>query len=155
MPTDTLTELTARIVTAYLRNNQLGRSQLSDLIGSVMNGLAGAQTTQAAPEVVKLVPAVPIKKSLTDDFIICLEDGRPFKSLRRHLMTHYDMSPDEYRAKWGLPADYPMVAPAYAAKRSELAKTIGLGNLRAKRYAAEASASAPKRRSPKRVADPV
>lgn len=121
-------ELVAHIVKAYVSNNHVPRDELPSLIGVVFDALAQtAQPEPVQPEPEPLVPAVPIKKSITPDFLICLEDGKPFKSLKRHLMTHYDLTPEAYRQKWGLPADYPMVAASYAAKRSELAKSIGLG----------------------------
>ncbi len=122
-------ELAADIVSAYVSNNTVAAGELPNLIGQVYSALqhtAGA----AAPAAEPLNPAVPIRKSVTPDHIICLEDGKRFKSLRRHLRTHYNLTPDEYRAKWGLPADYPMVAPNYAASRSELAKKMGLGQQR-------------------------
>jgi predicted transcriptional regulator len=108
-----------------------------------------ASGTQEAP-VEALVPAVPVKKSITPDFIICLEDGKKFKSLKRHLRTKYDMTPDQYRAKWGLASDYPMVAPNYASARSELAKAMGLGAQR--RKPAETPAPAPRARKTRKVA---
>lgn len=119
-------ELTADIVSAYVSNNSLPPDGLPDLIASVNKSLVGLGTP-AAPEVEPLVPAVNPKKSVTPDFIICLEDGKKFKSLKRHISARYDLTPDAYRAKWDLPADYPMVAPNYAAKRSMLAKSTGLG----------------------------
>jgi predicted transcriptional regulator len=118
--------LTTEIVSAHLSNNAIGGTEVPDLIQSVfskLNELAAGEE-QAS---VELTPAVPIKKSVTDDYIICLEDGKKLKMLKRHLMTAYNMTPEEYRAKWGLKPDYPMVAPNYAAKRQELAKKIGLG----------------------------
>lgn len=124
--TDALIELTADIVSAYVSNNPVPLGELPALIGQVHAALKG--TVGGSPEKPEaLKPAVPIKKSVTPDYIISLEDGKKFKSLKRHLSTHYGLTPDEYRAKWGLPADYPMVAPNYAAARSALAKTIGLG----------------------------
>ncbi len=122
-----LTELTADIVSAYVAHNALTGDKLPDLIGSVYGALSKASVQAIEPEKVELKPAVAIKKSVTPEYIICLEDGKKFKSLKRHLKTHYDMSPEEYREKWGLPHDYPMVAPSYAAARSDLAKTMGLG----------------------------
>jgi predicted transcriptional regulator len=121
-----LLELTAHIVSAYVEKNRLPVSGLGDLIASVsasLSGLGQPATPVAAP----LVPAVNPKKSVTPDFIICLEDGKKFKSLKRHLGVHFGLTPDAYRAKWSLPSDYPMVAPNYAASRSLLAKSIGLG----------------------------
>jgi predicted transcriptional regulator len=118
--------LTAEIVSAHVANNTVGQQEVPDLIQSVFGKLtelaAGEET-----ESVELTPAVPIRKSVTDDHIICLEDGKKLKMLKRHLMTAYGMTPEDYRAKWGLKPDYPMVAPNYAAKRQELAKKIGLG----------------------------
>jgi predicted transcriptional regulator len=120
-------EMTADIVSAYVGNNTVSAAELPALIQSVHRALAGvsggAEVVEAAPR----DPAVPIRRSITPDFIICLEDGRKFKSLKRHLRTKYNMSPEDYRAKWGLPKDYPMVAPNYAKARSELAKQMGLG----------------------------
>ena len=120
-------EMTADIVSAYVGNNSVSSSDLPNLIQSVHRALAavttGASDVQPAPK----EPAVPIKRSITPDYLICLEDGRKFKSLKRHLRTKYNMSPEEYRAKWGLPKDYPMVAPNYAKARSDLAKQMGLG----------------------------
>lgn len=120
-------EMTADIVSAYVGNNTVSAAELPGLIQSVHRALAGvsggAEVVEAAPR----DPAVPIRRSITPDFIICLEDGRKFKSLKRHLRTKYNMSPEEYRAKWGLPKDYPMVAPNYAKARSDLAKQMGLG----------------------------
>jgi predicted transcriptional regulator len=121
-------EMTADIVSAYVSNSSVSVSDLPALIQQVHKALIGiadsASTPEAAPPA---APAVSIKKSITPDFLICLEDGRKFKSLKRHLRTKYDMSPEQYRAKWGLPKDYPMVAPNYAQARSNLAKQMGLG----------------------------
>lgn len=119
-------ELTASIVSAYVSNNPVPSGQLPDLIASVnaaVRGLAGPVKT--AP--IELIPAVNPKRSIFPDHIICLEDGRKFKSLKRHLRTDFGLTPDEYRAKWNLPGDYPMVAPNYSQKRSALAKASGLG----------------------------
>jgi predicted transcriptional regulator len=120
-------EMTADIVSAYVGNNSVSASELPSLIQSVHRALAGvsngAETVEAAPK----EPAVPVKRSITPDHLVCLEDGRKFKSLKRHLRTKYNMSPEDYRAKWGLAKDYPMVAPNYAKARSELAKQMGLG----------------------------
>ena len=126
-----LVELTADIVAAYVSNHVVPVSDLANLISDVHSALSNtsAPAPVAAP-VEKPKPPVPIKKSIEDDYLICLEDGQKFKSLKRHLMTHYNMTPDEYREKWGLPADYPMVAPAYAEARSRLAKEMGLGQRR-------------------------
>ncbi len=123
-------ELAADIVSAYVSNNSVPSSELPALINEVHNALLRV-TSGVAPVVVEaLKPAVPAKKSITNDFIICLEDGKKFKSLKRHLRTQYNISPEEYREKWGLPADYPMVAPNYAKARSQLAKQMGLGQQR-------------------------
>ena len=118
-------EMTTEIVAAYVSNNPVQSSELSNLIRNVHSTLAGLSGT--AVETVEAKPAIPVKKSVTDDYIICLEDGKKFKSLKRHLRAKYDMTPEEYREKWGLPYDYPMVAPSYARKRSKLAKEMGLG----------------------------
>ena len=122
-----LTGLTADIVSAYVANNALSGDKIPDLISSVYGALTRVTVQGIEPEKVELRPAVAIKKSMTPEYIICLEDGKKFKSLKRHLKTHYDLSPEDYREKWGLPRDYPMVAPAYAAARSDLAKNMGLG----------------------------
>jgi predicted transcriptional regulator len=124
--TELLITLTADIVAAHVSNNSVAVSDVSTLIGNVHAALAGLSGTAAAPETV-LEPAVPVRNSVKRDYIVCLDDGKKLKMLKRHLMTHYGMTPDDYRAKWGLPADYPMVAPAYAEQRRELAKAIGLG----------------------------
>ena len=120
-------EMTADIVSAYVGNNTVATSDLPALIQNIHRALtgvsAGAEPVEAAPK----EPAVPLKRSITPDFLVCLEDGRKFKSLKRHLRTKYNMSPEEYRAKWNLPKDYPMVAPNYAKARSDLAKQMGLG----------------------------
>lgn len=118
--------LTSDIVTAHVSNNSVSSSEIPTLIENVYKTLAGVGTTAAEPPE-ELVPAVSVRKSVTDDYIICLEDGKKLKMLKRHLKTAYDMSPEEYRERWGLPADYPMVAPSYARQRSALAKQIGLG----------------------------
>ena len=125
-------ELTADIVSAFVSNNSVPVSDIAALIASIHATLSNL-TTAASPEKFEpLTPAVSIKRSITPDFVICLEDGKKFKSLKRHLRTRYSMTPDEYRAKWSLPSDYPMVAPNYAAARSELAKNMGLGQQRRK-----------------------
>ncbi len=118
-------ELASEIVAAFVRNNTVSASDLPDLIRSVHASLAGLGTSDAEHNPQK--PAVSVKRSLGEDFLVCLEDGKKFKSLKRHLRTKYDMSPDEYREKWSLPADYPMVAPGYSKHRSMLAKKMGLG----------------------------
>jgi predicted transcriptional regulator len=120
-------ELTANIVSAYVAANKLAVPELGALIASVDHALRSAGNGVAMPPKVELVPAVSIRKSITPDYIVSLESGRKMKSMKRYLRTSYDMSPDEYRAKWGLPSDYPMVAPNYAKARSELAKSLGLG----------------------------
>jgi predicted transcriptional regulator len=121
-------EMTAEIVSSYAANNNLAANDLPGLIKAVHGALAGASANSVVePEQSQPAPAVPVKKSITPDAIVCLEDGRKFKSLKRHLRTKYNLSPEEYRAKWGLPKDYPMVAPSYAAARSSLAKAMGLG----------------------------
>ncbi|MCX2721368.1 MucR family transcriptional regulator [Roseibium salinum] len=120
-----LIDLTADIVAAYVGNNSVSSTELPALIHEVHGALQ--KTATEAPEPEPLKPAVPIKKSVTPDYIFCLEDGKKFKSLKRHLRSHYDLSPEEYREKWNLEPDYPMVAPNYAAARSNLAKKMGLG----------------------------
>jgi len=122
--------LTAEIVAAYVSRNSVPAADLPALLASVHGALvrvAGGLTAEPAPVLELLKPAVPIRKSIQDDFIICLENGRRFKSLKRHLFSAYGLTPDEYRAKWGLPKAYPMVAPAYANARAMLARQIGLG----------------------------
>jgi predicted transcriptional regulator len=121
-------EMTAEIVSAYVEHNSVPASELPALIRSVHDSL-GLLSGEVKPDVPQepLQPKVPIKKSVSHDYIVCLEDGRRFKSLKRHLHSEHGLSPDEYRAKWSLAKDYPMVAPAYADARSNLAKTIGLG----------------------------
>ena len=125
--TSNLSELTADIVSAYVSNNNVRAEDLATLISEVHSALKKAPNGKAEPAPEPQEPAVPIKKSVTPDYIISLESGQKFKSLKQHLMNSYGMTPDEYRAKWGLPRDYPMVAPNYAKSRSELAKTMGLG----------------------------
>jgi predicted transcriptional regulator len=126
-------ELAAEIVSAYVSNNSVPASELAALLGDIHTAIVRVSTgaVVAVPEVAK--PAVAPKKSITNDYIICLEDGRKFKSLKRHLRTQYNMSPEQYREKWALAADYPMVAPAYAKARSALAKQMGLGQQRRRR----------------------
>ncbi|MBP9233901.1 MAG: MucR family transcriptional regulator [Hyphomonadaceae bacterium] len=122
-----LIEMVSDIVSAYVSHNPVPVADLPRLIERVhatLTEIEGGTTSEAKQE---LKPAVPVRKSVTDEHIVCLEDGKKFKSLKRHLRTRYDMSPEEYREKWGLPADYPMVAPAYAKQRSELARKMGLG----------------------------
>lgn len=122
-----LIELTAEVVAAYVSKNPVPASELSNLIADVHAALGRVSgSTEPAPAE-KQKPAVNPKRSVHDDYIICLEDGKKFKSLKRHLMTHYGMTPEQYREKWGLDANYPMVAPSYAVARSQLAKQMGLG----------------------------
>jgi predicted transcriptional regulator len=125
-----LIDLAADIVSAYVSNNSLPVGELPALIADVHRALNNTQRGMQEPEAEPLKPAVNPKKSVFPDYIVCLEDGKKFKSLKRHLRTHYDLSPEEYREKWGLPPDYPMVAPNYAAARSALAKKMGLGQQR-------------------------
>jgi predicted transcriptional regulator len=124
---DDLVDMAATIVSAYVSANEIPPQELPRLIQTVYSALRDVAGAAPAAQEVSQEPAVAIKKSVTADFIICLEDGKKFKSLKRHLRTRYAMSPDEYRAKWGLPHDYPMVAPNYAKERSNLAKRMGLG----------------------------
>jgi predicted transcriptional regulator len=128
---DTLITLTADIVAAHVSNNSVAVNDLPVLIANVHQALAGLDG-RSAPEA-KPEPKVPIRSSIKPDFIVCLEDGKKLKMLKRHLMTHYQMTPDDYRRKWNLPSDYPMVAPNYAEQRRTLAKSIGLGTKRGKR----------------------
>jgi len=122
---------TSKIAAAYLSHNAMDAKAIPDLLGSIYDGLVeAASKAEVGQDEKDLVPAVPIDESLKDDAIICLEDGQPYQSLKRHLRVKYGMSPEEYREKWGLPSDYPMVAPAYAKRRSELAKRTGLGKSR-------------------------
>jgi predicted transcriptional regulator len=119
-------EKTTDIVAAFVSKNPTSMADLPALIQAVHRALSGVSAAPAEPEMRK-EPAVPIRRSITPDHIVCLEDGKTFKSLKRHLRTKYDLSPEDYRSKWGLPKDYPMVAPNYAAARSALAKNMGLG----------------------------
>jgi predicted transcriptional regulator len=121
--------LTADIVSAHVSNNSVAVNDLPMLIQNVHNALSGLGTPAEAPQP-KQEPAVSIRASIKPDYIVCLEDGKKLKMLKRHLMTHYDMTPEDYRQKWGLAADYPMVAPNYAEQRRTLAKKIGLGTKR-------------------------
>jgi predicted transcriptional regulator len=131
--TSILVELTAEVVSAYVSNNPVSTVDLPNLIGEVHNALTRVHGMEAAPQAEKQKPAVNPKKSVMRDYIVCLEDGKKFKSLKRHLRTHYDLSPEEYREKWNLPPDYPMVAPSYAEARSRLARDMGLGRKRGAR----------------------
>ena len=128
---DTLITLTADIVAAHVSNNSVAVNDLPQLIQNVHGALSGLSGSGAAVEA-KLEPKVPIRSSIKPDYIVCLEDGKRLKMLKRHLMTHYQMTPDQYRQKWGLSSDYPMVAPNYAEQRRTLAKSIGLGTKRRK-----------------------
>lgn len=122
-----LTELTAEIVSAYVSNNPMAADQLPSLIKSTFQTVSSLSAAPSEASATTKEPAVPIKKSVTNEYIVCLENGKKFKSLKRHLMAHHGLTPEEYRKRWGLPSDYPMVAPAYAERRSKLAKDIGLG----------------------------
>ena len=126
---DTLLTLTADIVAAHVSNNSVAVNDLPNLIQNVQSALSGISRTGAAPEP-KPEPKVSIRSSVKPDYIVCLEDGKKLKMLKRHLMTHYNMTPEQYRQKWGLSSDYPMVAPNYAEQRRTLAKSIGLGTKR-------------------------
>ncbi|HEY7005036.1 MAG TPA: MucR family transcriptional regulator [Sphingomicrobium sp.] len=126
---DTLLTLTADIVAAHVSNNSVAVNDLPNLIQNVHAALSGISQSSSAPEP-KPEPKVSIRSSVKPDYIVCLEDGKKLKMLKRHLMTHYNMTPDQYRQKWGLSADYPMVAPNYAEQRRTLAKSIGLGTKR-------------------------
>ncbi len=127
-----LVELTTKIVSAYVSNNAVVATDLPHLISETHAALSRATGSIVQPEREEQKPKVPVKKSVMPDYIICLEDGKKFKSLKRHLRTHYKLSPEEYREKWGLSHDYPMVAPNYARARSDLAKKMGLGTRREK-----------------------
>ena len=122
-----LVELTSEVISAYVSNNPVSTTDLPNLIGEVHRAFQSISGGEAVAEQVELKPAVNPKKSVFRDYIICLEDGKQFKSLKRHLRSHFDMSPEEYREKWGLPPEYPMVAPSYSEKRSNLAREKGLG----------------------------
>lgn len=122
-----LTDMVVDIVSNYVGNNSLAAAELPALISNVYKSVSGLNAGEPTKPDEPLQPAVSVKKSIGTDYIICLEDGRKFKSLKRHLRTKYNMSPEDYRSKWGLPKDYPMVAPSYAEARSNLAKQMGLG----------------------------
>ena len=139
-------EIVADLVSAYVSNNSIRAADLPDFIASVHASIRSLADGQSEPAPPPLVPAVPVKKSVSQDHIICLEDGKKFRSLKRHLGTVYNMTPDEYRTKWGLPKDYPMVAPGYSEIRSKLAKDIGLGQPRVEETAAAAEPAAKGRR---------
>jgi len=126
-----LTAQTAEIVAAYLSHHTVAQADVSSLIGTVYNALSSAEKPVVEPEADEpLKPAVPVKKSVQPDYIICLEDGKKCKMLKRHLMSSFGLTPDAYRTKWGLPSEYPMVAPNYAKQRSQLALSLGLGRSR-------------------------
>ena len=127
MAEDELLRMTAEVVSAYVSNNTLATGQLADVIQAVYNSLRGLEGQAAEPPPEPLKPAVPIRKSITPDYLVCLEDGKKLKMLKRHLKTAYNMTPEAYRERWNLSPDYPMVAPNYARQRSRLAKEIGLG----------------------------
>jgi predicted transcriptional regulator len=126
-------DLTTTIVSAYVSNNPMPASDIPALIGQIHAALLKVSTGRTELPLEPAKPAVPVKKSMTADYLICLEDGKRFKSLKRHLRTRYGMTPEQYRDKWGLPPDYPMVAPNYAVARSQLAKKMGLGQQRRRR----------------------
>jgi len=126
-------QLTANIVSAYVSNNTVSAAEIPNLIAQVFSALTRISSGQAATPAEPLKPAIAVKRSVTPEHIVCLEDGKKFKSLKRHLRSQYGMTPEQYREKWGLPPDYPMVAPNYAAARSQLAKQMGLGQQRRRR----------------------
>jgi predicted transcriptional regulator len=126
----TYIQLTANIISAYVSNNTVPSGEIPSLISQVYSALMRVSGGQALAAAEPLKPAVSVKRSITPEYLVCLEDGKKFKSLKRHLRTQYDMTPEKYREKWGLPSDYPMVAPNYAAARSQLAKQMGLGQQR-------------------------
>jgi predicted transcriptional regulator len=146
-----LLTLTAEIVAAFASNNTVAMGDLPGVISSVFTALRGAGQAEATKAEAAPAPAVPIRKSVTSDFLICLEDGKKLKMLKRHLKTRYNLSPEAYRQRWGLPRDYPMVAPAYAAQRSSVAKRIGLGRKVAPAPQSPEPPSAPKE-PPRRAA---
>ncbi len=124
---DTYIKLTAEVVSAYVSNNPVARDEIPALISQIHNALIKVAGGTPEPAAEPLKPAISVKRSITPDYVVCLEDGKKFKSLKRHLRTQYGMTPEQYREKWNLPNDYPMVAPNYAAARSQLAKQMGLG----------------------------
>jgi len=126
-------QLTANIVSAYVSNNIVASAEIPNLINQIYSALVRISNGQAMASAAPLKPAVPIKRSVTAEYLVCFEDGKKFKSLKRHLRIRYGLSPEQYREKWGLPPDYPMVAPNYAATRSQLAKRMGLGQQRRRR----------------------
>ncbi|MBL28311.1 MAG: transcriptional regulator [Rhodospirillaceae bacterium] len=129
-PPESVLRMAAEIVSAYVSHNALPSAQIPELIQTVFKSLSEMETPEAEQVEEAPKPAVPVRKSVTPDYIICLEDGKKLKMLKRHLRTTYNMTPEEYRAKWGLAPDYPMVAPSHAAQRSAFAKQIGLGRKR-------------------------
>lgn len=133
VPNSELIRMTSSIVAAYLSNNPLPTSQISEIISVTHNALKQLNSGEANKPVEPQKPAISVRRSVTPEYIVCLEDGKKLKMLKRHLRTAYQMTPEEYRTKWGLPSDYPMVAPNYAAQRSEFAKKIGLGKGASKR----------------------
>lgn len=143
-------EMTADLVSAYVSNNPVPVAELPALIAQVHQSLSGLGSAASVPVEEAQKPAVNPKRSVHEDYIVCLEDGKKFKSLKRHLSSHYDMTPEQYREKWNLPHDYPMVAPGYAAARSALAKQMGLG--RKPRQDAVAEVQAPKKRASRKKA---
>jgi predicted transcriptional regulator len=132
-PAKSFIDLTANIVSAYVSNNPTPASELPALIGQIHAALLRVSSGRTDAPLEPARPAVPLKKSMTPDYLVCLEDGKRFKSLKRHLRTQYGMTPEQYRDKWGLPSDYPMVAPNYAVARSQLAKKMGLGQQQRRR----------------------
>ncbi|MGQ0680769.1 MucR family transcriptional regulator [Bradyrhizobium sp.] len=132
-PPKNFIDLTASIVSAYLSNNPTPAAEIPGLIGQIHAALVRVSSGRTEAPLEPAKPAVAIKKSISPDYIVCLEDGKRFKSLKRHLRTQYNMTPEQYRDKWGLPPDYPMVAPNYAVARSQLAKEMGLGQQRRRR----------------------
>jgi len=150
--TDDMITMTADMVAAYVSHNSLASADLPALIHQIHATLRQVASGAHEPADQPLTPAVSIKKSVTRDYIICLEDGKKFKSLKRHLRSAFNLSPEEYRKKWSLPYDYPMVAPSYAETRSELAKSMGLGNLRQKaRGAAKATKGSARKAKPRKA----
>lgn len=133
MATENFIDLTANIVSAYVSHNTVATGDIPALISQVHSALLRVAGGQSEVPAETLKPAVPVKRSITSEHIVCLEDGKKFKSLKRHLRTQYNMTPEQYREKWALPPDYPMVAPSYAAARSQLAKQMGLGQQRRRR----------------------
>jgi len=147
--TDETRRLTVQIVSAHVAHNNVAQADLPALIAQIYGALSGLGKVTEPAGPARPEPAVSIRKSITPDYIVCLEDGKKLKMLKRHLASAYNMTPDQYRERWGLPADYPMVAPSYAAQRSQLAKTIGLGTRRSEPPAPPAPvAKAPRARKP-------